>query len=55
MTNSRNKGSAFERDDRLREIIIEALPYVEAQLDDPAYKKEAVRGMVNRMRKAVEE
>lgn len=45
---------ANARADRLERLLIETLPYVEAALDDPAYKPAPVRALARRIREAVE-
>ncbi len=44
-----------QRADRLRDVLIEALPWVEALLDDPAYKTGSVARVVRNIRSAIEE
>ena len=39
--------------DTLLDVLVEALPYVEFSLTDPAYKAGAVQKMVTKMRKAI--
>lgn len=44
-----------DRIDGLTILLAEALPWVEAQLDDPAYKPGTVRAVANRIRAALGE
>jgi hypothetical protein len=42
------------RADKLERLLVETLPYVEAAMDDPAYKPAPIRALARRIREAVE-
>ncbi len=48
-------GDAFAKADALEEALYRALPFVEDAVDDPAYKGEPVRAILNQIKKALGE
>jgi len=42
------------RADKLARLLIEALPYIESAMHDPAYKPRVIEGLSRRIRDAIE-